>query len=545
MVARSTYTIRMASMLASALSIIALATPASAQDNDGGILGDDFAVDSGAIVVTADRIGANLFEAVDVPADSCLSAAPEVGAEEPGFVIDGSSFRKASDLERVRRKTRAGTIFVKGGNYVGQRFRKAKLYDMCFFDADMSQTDWREFSGTGIGFIDIDLTGANMTQTAIPFVLFRDTKLAEVDARAADFRNGQLDGGWTGSVRNLDLTGANLTGFRVRCGDTEADGCPADRDGMNLRGANLRRASFYDFFFPDGDLSDATIDQTELSLDHLPDLEGATLVGPVVLRSDRRAVMLFPAEAALLADVDADAGEDGVDPCSGPVAGAVALLCEMPGSEIAALLRSVTALEQAAATRPGYAAGTATWSATRDACLDLAEEQRNSCLVSAYRTRQASLRSEAGSPTWLTRPGYRLFLSSEAAFPTATGRPGLYGRVLPILLDSASAAVIVRVDEDGNAEARGVAAGGCAFEAGDLMSVPETGSLNLSTVTGRGRRARRVAGDPLLTFSGGDAVVDSETLIELGSCASDSDVFPRLKAIALDDDLLADIYRRF
>ena len=521
------------------------ATPVAAQDGDGGILGDDFATDSGAIVITADRIGANLFEPVEVPESSCLAAAPEVGSQEPGFVIDGGRFRKASDLERVRRKTRAGTIFVSGGNYVGQKFRKAKLYDMCFFDADMSQTDWREFSGTGIGFIDIDLTGANMSQTAMPFVLFRDTKLAEVDARTADFRNGQLDGGWEGSVRNLDLTGANLTGFRVRCGDTEVDGCPADREGLNLRDANLRRASFYDFFFPAGDLSGATIDQTELSLDHLPEIEGAKLVGPVVLRSDRRAVMLFPAEAGLLADVDAGEGEDGVDPCSGAVAGAVAVLCAMPGSEIAALLRSVTALEQTAATRPGYSTGMATWSATRDACLDLAEEQRNACLVSAYRTRQASLRGVAGSPTWLTRPGYRLFLSNEAAFPTATGRPGLYGRVLPILLDSASAAVIVKVDEEGNAEARGVAAGGCAFEVGDLMSVPETGSLNLSTVTGRGRRARRVPGDALLTFSGGDAVVDSATLIELGSCPSDSDVFPRLKAIALDDDLLADIYRRF
>lgn len=92
--------------------------------------------------------------------------------------------RKVKDLEKIRRKTNAGTIFVSGGNFMGQKLGKAKLYDMCFFNTDFSQTDWTGFSGSGMGFVGANLNGAQMASTTMPYVLFRSTNLAETDARA-------------------------------------------------------------------------------------------------------------------------------------------------------------------------------------------------------------------------------------------------------------------------------------------------------------------------------------------------------------------------
>ena len=211
---------------------------------DGGLLGDEFARDTGAIIVTGQRLGeSNLFEPVVHPEASCLANAPGVGEDQPGFTIDASGLKRVRQLERIRRKTRAGTIYVSGANLVGEDFRKAKLYDMCFFDSDLSQTNWSGLSAQGLGFVNTDLTGANMANTHLPSVLFRDVKLGLVDARGARWMQGRLDGGWDGSLRELDLTGADLTDFRFVCGTAAEDGCPIERGGIVMNDANLRRAS--------------------------------------------------------------------------------------------------------------------------------------------------------------------------------------------------------------------------------------------------------------------------------------------------------------
>lgn len=510
---------------------------AKAQD---GILGDDFARDYGTIVVTGEReIGRDLFETVEIPENACLSAAPELGEDEPGFAIDASGMKRIRDLERIRRKTRAGTIFISGGDFTGQKVADAGLYDMCFFGTNFSQTDWSGFSGSGMGFVGADLTGAQLGGTQMPFVLFRNAVLAETDARGAVWTNGQLDGGWDGSVRNLDLSGADLTGFRVECGTSEIDGCATTRDGLRLTGATLRRASFYGFYWPEIDLAEAVVDQTELSLDHLGALGAARLAGPVVLRSPRRAIMLFPVEAEQLAGVELENAPS--DPCAGEPAGALAVACMEPGSETRALLRSIANFESAAADSAGYAEARRKWIARRDACLETEDEEpRTACVLASYREWQAELRGSAAAPDWLTEPGYRLFLSSEAAFPTQVGNPGLYGRVLPIMLDTATAALIVRVDEKGAISARGVTETGCMFDAEGLSYDAEAGTVNLSRIV----RRRSQPAEPLIALSGGDAEIVTEGLEKLAACPGDND-FTRLRPLALGDELLRDIYQRF
>ncbi len=507
------------------------------------ILGDDFARDTGAIIVTASRFeDGNLFERVDIPEDSCLANAPALGENEPGFAIDATGMRRVRDLERIRRKTRAGTIYITGGEFVGARMKKARLYNMCFFGTDFSQTDWTGFSGSGLGFIDVDLSGAQMASTKLPYVLIRDTKLAQVDARQADWSYGRLDGGWTGSMRNLDLTGANLTNFRIACGTGQDDGCPTEREGMSLKNADLRRASFYAFFWPEVDLSGARIDQTELALDHLPSLKGARLVGPVVLRSPRRAIMLFPGEVEQLVE-GAEQVEGSSDPCEGALAQpALQLICNVPGSKTRSLLASVAQLERRSMAKDGYAQRRAAWISGRNGCLDLPDEdQRINCVVAAYEARQADLRGETGAPSWVSGTGYRLFLSSEAVYPTADGQPGLYGRILPILLDSAVAAVIVKTDGSRFVSAKGVALGGCFFETDRLAYDEANGTLNFAR---QRRRRSPIMQEPLLSFAGQSATVREEGLARIENCSSRSD-FPRLEELELDNNLLESMWERF
>lgn len=517
--------------------------PDTSPPRDEGLLGDDFARDTGAIIVTANRLGrGNLFEAVDVPEDTCLARAPALGEGEPGFTIDASEMRRVRELERVRRRTRAGTIFVSGGAFVGADFRRAKLHDMCFFGTDLSQTDWSGASASGLGFVDVDLTGATMAQSALPFVLFRDAKLGLVDARGADWRNGRVDGGWSGSLRELDLAGANLTGFEIVCGSSADDGCPTERGGIDLTGANLRRASFHSFYVGDMELADARIDQTEMALDHLPLIDDARLVGPIVLRSQRRAIMLFPGEAKDLADID-DAGVEGPDLCAGTPDPAEQVLCQEPGSGPRALLRSVAQLEERARESEGFAERQEAWRASRDACLQFTDpDQRFTCIEQLFTARQDELREQSGLPAWMEQGRYRLFLSREAAYPTSSARPGLYGRILPILLDSAVAAVIVQAEGDGRAAVKGVSVDGCYFEAEDLAYDPGEGTL--AYWKPGGRRKPPVIEEALIAIEGDGAQVVEAGLERAGGCAGAAP-FPALEEVELADELLQTVWERF
>lgn len=518
-------------------------TAGASQDQPGGLLSDEFAEDSGAIIVTAQRQPrGNLFEDVPIPPQSCLASAPALGAGTPGFTIDGSKLRRARELERIRRTTKAGTIFVSGGSFVGQDFRKARLYDMCFFDADFSQTDWTGFAGSGLGFVDVDLTGAKMANSRMPYLLLRDSTLRLVEARGASWQNGQIDGGWKGSLQRLDLTDADLTGFRIVCGTSAADGCPTDRDGMSLAGANLRRASFHSFFWPDIDLTGARIDQTELGLEHLSALEGALLVGPVVLRSPRRAIMLFPGEVQQLAEV-AERGDNGMGVCQGELQPAEALICAAPGSEARTLIESVADLTARTRDIADAADSAPLWSASREACMTLAtEDGQLACVIEAYRARADALRRKADQPGWIAERGYRLFLSREAAYPTTRDNRGLYGRILPILLDSAVAAVILKGEDRGTVAAKGQALDGCSFDAEALRFDAASGSVNIVTrpTTRRAPMKQR----PLIMLAGRSARVDDEGLVFFPAC-SGATAFPRLEEITLDESLLAVIWERF
>ncbi|KWV92090.1 pentapeptide repeat-containing protein [Erythrobacter sp. YT30] len=525
----------------------------STDDPRPSVLGDEFARETGAIVVTGKRLGEdNLFEPVEHSAESCLRNAPALGGDDPGFTIDASGLTKVRELERIRRKTRAGTIFVSGGSFVGADFRQAKLYNMCFFGTDFSQTQWFGTSAPGLGFVGVDLTGADMRNSNLPDVLFRNANLSVVRASRAKWKQGRLDGGWEGSLRELDLADADLTDFRFVCGVSAVDGCPLERSGISMVRANLRRASLHSFFSDDLDLTDARIDQSELSLDHLALLDDAKLVGPVVLRSLRRAVMLFPGEVTRLSQAKqprmqvCEPAEPNAQIGFSTQPTALVMACNVPGSTMRNLLQSVALLEEEAKDTADYASQRAIWEQGRDACLAFNNgDQQIGCISNSYRSRQITLRTALGKPDWLSDGSYRLFLSREAAFPTDKGAPGLYSRVLPVLLDRASAAVIVRSDGQGGLEAKGIAVDGCYFEESNLAYEIEQAKIGFAAERRNRRKSVPQVEDSLLTIAGRSARVEPEGLERAaGQCAS-AIPFPLLEQIDLDDRLLATIWERF
>lgn len=496
---------------------------------------DDLGAQSGAIVVTGRRLGDDLFEAVPIPENTCLASAPALGNAEPAFAIDASRMRKISDLEKVRKRTRDGVIFVKGGSFVGARLDGARLQDMCFFGTDFSQSDWRKFSGRGMGFVSVNLSNAQMAGAQMPYILLRDANLSDVNANGANFRFGRLDGGWAGSLRNLVLEKADLTSFKIVCGSTQQDGCPADRTGLSLKGANLRRASLYSFLLPEIDLTETIIDQTELGMDHLARIDGARLIGPVIVRSDRRAMMLFPVEARGLGK--ASTAAIPVDRrCDAPQTPADRAVCAVPGSEMRALAREIVSLEAKVSGQPEFARTRVQFESERNACLAKAEDLRASCLLAVYGARSRALRAAAGAPDWVREPGYRLYMSSEAAIGRGGTAP-IYGRILPILLDSANSILLIKVQPRGRIDAKGFGEGGCRLSATNLRYDSATGSLVIS--------ARRGSGPPLITLSGGEAQVQREALAASGGGCGPTGSFARMREIELDETLLSELYLSF
>lgn len=491
------------------------------------------------IVVTASRpIGPELFQVDAIAPTACQLAAPALGQPQPTTAVDGKTLKSVAAIEKLRKRFRAGTIFIAGGRFVGERFGKAVLRDVCFFGTDFSQSDWRGFVGSGLGFVGTDLSGAQMAGARIPFVLFRDATLANVDATGADFSRGRLDGGWGGSLHNLKLDRAVMNGFRFECGITKIDGCPIDRVGLSIKGADLTKARLYSFLFPELDMTDTVIDSTELGLDHLGRIRTAKLAGPVIVRSKRQAAMLFPAEALLLVTPAANATGNGTEAaaaCAKPATPIAAAICAVPGSEMTTLLADVAQLERDNQAQRNYADGLARWTRSRDNCLKRDDDDRGECLLVAYRERRRQLIGSGVVPGWMQQPGFLLFVSDDAAFSDLNDRD-LFDKLRPVLLDSARSVLMLSVGRDGVVAAKGHAGAACALAEDGLRFDRASGAL--AELAGRA-----TFGQPALRVSGERLSVTPEKLSQL-ACDVEEGGFKPLRRVRIDAASLADLWTR-
>lgn len=469
------------------------------------------------------RFGVALFPVTPPPQDSCIAQSGALGDMRAyANAVDGSSFTKPGKLEALRKKQKSGTLFVRGGNFEGTKPGKEKLYNMCFIDANFRYTDWEGFDGYGLGFVNSDMTGARLTKAKMSWTLFRDVMLTDVDATAADLSGGRLDGGWQGSMKNLNLNDANLTGFRVECGYTPQSGCPLDRQGLSLRGANLTKASFYAFDFPEVDVTNAIVDQTEIGLQHIARLSGARLTGPVVVRSHNSAAIYLPAEyARIRGALAAGAGGTASADCKTEQNVIKKAICVTPGTELRRLSREVAELDQDIMRRNRrHAADQRAWEdQLMRKCGTLPGDDIGECLKGEYRLRRETLVSKAGSPDWL-RPGqYALFIASEAPLSEAFLRSELFLRVRPVLFDSAASKVMVKVERNGRVTAKGSAMGMCQLNAPDLQFNRASGWISGgATPATRTRRAEpgipvlQAIGDRLEVYRGGSTMSADGTL---------------------------------
>ena len=468
-----------------------LSSPLAAQD--GVTVTADGAIPNAGeqrVIITAPRIGGDLFPPQAVPDGACLTSAPELGTKMPGFAIDGRTIKKARDLANLRRKMDAKTVFVSGGSFRGESLAKIKLSNICFLGTDFAGSDWRGVTASGLGFVDADLSAAKMAGARLPFVLFRNAKLAGVDATGADFRFGRFDGGWDGSVRDWTLTRAGLRGFRFECGATKLDGCPIDREGVALTGADLTRASLFAFPVSDLDLAGTTIDATELSLPQTTALPTANLMGPVIVRSRRRATIFFPFEVPRLREAALAGGEDvgstGPANCAGDAVAQA--ICASGDPMLKDLAAEVAALEAKAPARTGRARGRgrraaaapvttrASADAALAACLTGGEDTAD-CLTRALNARREALGGAGARPAWTQEAGVLLFVSDDVPPPPSGQGDPLFGRLQPVLLDSAQSVALLKVDGGGGVQAKGQALGGCQLDAAQLSYDAGRGGL--------------------------------------------------------------------
>jgi uncharacterized protein YecT (DUF1311 family) len=228
---------------------------------------------------------------------------------------------------------------------------------------------------------------------------------------------------------------------------------------MRLIGANLTNASLATYF-RFSDWSGARIDRTEISSQQLVELGRADLQGPIRVRGGDTVVELSPADYRALQPhirstaTDARASFDCAaarSPAEREICGPRGAPLRQLDAELAGLYQRVRSID------PAAAVAQQSWLRARNRCG--ADEN---CLFNSYTERKGQLLARLGPPAW-ARPGaVALFIQPELLFSPSFQQQPLYRRLLPALIDGASARVVVRVNADGTIDAGGDAVGGNA-----------------------------------------------------------------------------------
>jgi uncharacterized protein YjbI with pentapeptide repeats/uncharacterized protein len=397
-----------------------------------------------------------------LPANSCQTKAGLLngqGADLPLTSYQGSSITSARKFNSLIRKLPYGeTVIIEGGDFTGWKFGlkwrlgARRLSNICFVGTKLAQTDWTDGFTSGIGFIDVDLTGAKMNDVEMPFVLFRNATLQDVSAREADWSFGKLDGGWSSSMANLQIEEADLTGFRFVCGASQTDGCSFDRKGINARRANLTNASIKGFYVNDTDFTQARIDGIEMGVDQLEQFKGSVALAPVRINGGPFTQIASAQEYnALRTTLNAPVQADTrcVDP-SDPLQMA---LCADPSKQLIDLDTDIALLT------PGKSMPknrTKAFSKNRQKCLKKKEAgEKNACLTTAYESWRTELISSAQPPIWAQQPGKLLFARSDLPINRDAVSSALWSRFGAVVAGSAPSYMAVSVDSPGRISVRG------------------------------------------------------------------------------------------
>ncbi len=444
--------------------------------------------------------------AVVPPTDSCLARAGSVtgtGSTLP-VSVPGSSLQKSHAIERLRKKAKDGrTIVVEGGDFTDYDFRKAKLNNICFRGVKLTNTDWSGASAAGIGFIDSDLSGAVFTGAILRGALFRTTTLADVDATAADLTEGQLDGGWNASIKNLKLDLAKLNSFKFICGTRAIDGCPFDRQGISARNTDFSGTLFSGFALWGANVTGAIFDGADMSVDDVGQIVGGAEPNVISVRHGAMSTLVDGPVAMALAGALATANTLATT-CANPASALQAALCEDKTGTLMAFDSDIVRL--AASGAPEKKKTVVTFERGRDACLAGAAPAKTTCLTQVYRARRNSLLATTAPMTWMKRAGRIMFVRSDLALASgATLQPSWPG-IAQVLLRLSPSYMLARVETGKRIAVRAAATDGAAAACSvDVAASPASAGNFNTPVVAPGKK--RPTPTPLFRVVGEQAVL--------------------------------------
>ncbi len=388
-------------------------------------------------------------------------------AGEAMRTYDGAKITSPEQLAGYSQAAGDKTILIEGGNFSGWDFTGVELSNICFVESDLSRSDWTGVKAPGLGFIKSNMEAAGMIGARMPDILIRSSSFARVDAKAANWTSGKLDGGWDGDVQGLNIDAADLTGFKFDCGITVSDGCPINRNGISARGTKLAFADLSSFGFYDANLIGAVLNQTVISPRQLTDFKDARNMGAVFLSGGDEKVMVLPETWAVLMASALSAEENDVPSfdCDKARTDIEKEICGEYNSALRQYDRQVAALYKAARKQGGgVKASQKAWLKNRNACGT--NEYPTDCLRKSYDQRVGQLIGLMGEPDWL-RPGEEaLFLQEVLPLTDDIKQSQSYAQLIPILAGAARSSILIKRSLDGSLEAAGDAIGANAHICG-------------------------------------------------------------------------------
>jgi uncharacterized protein YjbI with pentapeptide repeats len=381
---------------------------------------------------------------VQIVAKSCRVASGSLsgqGAVLPP-AVDGRRIRTFAQVAALRKATPAGQfVVIEGGDLSRQRVGAVDLSAVCFRGTRLVNTIWTGTKGLGIGFINVDLSGARFDKVVFDSILFRNSTLANVNASGARFAFGQLDGGWNTSLADLNLDNAQMIGFRFICGVTASDGCAFDRKRITMRGTDLSGASLTSFSFWDAVFDGTKLNQTEIGLDQVTQFSGASISGPIIVRSGYKTVNFTPSDFYELRSKLASA----TDECASPSTPLLKLVCASQPADMLRLHRDIEVLYRgsvADGVKPP--AAQQSYLAALEGCVTLPETEASNCARKEMSERRDNLIVEMLRAQPLEKGSRALYVSNDTPFVAASA---LNPALAPLLAASTSSYMLVRKDK--------------------------------------------------------------------------------------------------
>jgi uncharacterized protein YjbI with pentapeptide repeats len=415
------------------------------------------------------------FAAAAAPAaDACSARAGAIsgaGSTLP-LAVSGELLKKSHAIEKFRKKAKDGrTLVIEGGDFTAYDFRKAKLSNICFRGVKLANTDWSGATATGMGFIDSDLSGSIFTGAIMRGALFRTTTMANVDATAADFSEGRLDGGRNASIKNLKLDLAKMNNFRFICGTTAVDGCPFERQGISARNTDFSGALFEGFALWGSKVDGALFDGADMAIEDVGQIIGGAEPNVINVRHAGMSTLVDGPVAMALAGA-LTTSSSVASKCSAPATALETAFCEDKSGQLFAFDSDVIRLVASGA--PQKKKAVVAFENSRNLCLTQTVENRILCLTRIYRARRNALLATTAPMTWMKRAQKILFVRNDLALASgATLQPSWPG-VAQVLVRLSPSYMLARVESGKRVSVRGLATG----------TAPAACSIQVATAAG-------------------------------------------------------------